>query len=161
MPPFDVLRRWVSPGSRPHGSPPPIPAAAPLQPAEAKSSKAGPLISLHFVGRPGWTPRDYAGLAREGYTRNPIVYRCVRLISEAASSVPWLLYQGRHELNRHPLLDLLASPNPRQSGAEFLEELYGHLLVSGNAYIEAVAVGNAVRELYCLRPDRVKAALGV
>ena len=34
------------------------------------------------------TPREYAALAREGYTRNAIVYRCVRLVMQAASSVP-------------------------------------------------------------------------
>ncbi|MDR3494068.1 MAG: phage portal protein [Ancalomicrobiaceae bacterium] len=160
MTPFELLRRWVVPGALPTARPPVAPPAAASPLAEIKSSRAGPLISLHFVGRPVWTPRDYAGLAREGYARNPIVYRCVRLISEAASSVPWLLYQGRHELDRHPLLDLLASPNPRQSGAQWLEELYGHLLVSGNAYIEAVALGGHVRELYCLRPDRVKVVPG-
>ena len=71
MSPFDRLKRWVLPGARPH-APTPVP--------ERKFSKAGPLISLHFVGRPMWTPRDYAGLAREGYGRNPVVYRCVRLI---------------------------------------------------------------------------------
>ena len=151
MTPFDRLKRWVSPGEKP---------AAPTPVTEQKFSKAGPLISLHFVGRPMWTPRDYAGLAREGYARNPVVYRCVRLISEAAASVPWLLYDGAKELDTHPLLDLLNGPNPRQSGPEWLEELYGHLLVSGNAYVEAVSDGEQVRELYALRPDRMKVVPG-
>jgi HK97 family phage portal protein len=107
-----------------------------------------------------WTPRDYAGLAREGYARNPVVYRCVRMIAEAAASVPWLLYEGARELDRHPLLALLNTPNPCQSGPEWLEELYGHLLVSGNGYVEAVSVGGDVRELYALRPDRMKVVPG-
>jgi HK97 family phage portal protein len=36
-----------------------------------------------------------------------------------------------------------------------LEALYGHLLVSGNAYVEAVGVDGEIRELYALRPDRM------
>lgn len=155
MSPFDRLKRWVLPGGRPF-----TPGSTVSPVGERKFSRAGPLISLHFVGRPMWTPRDYAGLAREGYQRNPIVYRCVRLISEAAASVPWLLYDGTEEVDQHPLLKLLAAPNPRQSGPEWLEELYGHLLVSGNAYIEAVTDGQTVRELYCLRPDRMKVVPG-
>jgi HK97 family phage portal protein len=54
----------------------------------------------------------------------------------------------------------LGKPNPRQSGPEWLEELYGHLLVSGNAYVEAVTFDNEVRELYALRPDRMKVVPG-
>ncbi len=48
-------------------------------------------------------------------------------------------------------------PNPGQHGREFLEMLYGFLLVSGNAYVERVDMDDAPRELYALRPDRVKA----
>ena len=50
---------------------------------------------------------------------------------------------------------LLKKPNPHQGGADFLEALYGHLLVAGNAYVEAVTIDGAVRELYALRPDRM------
>ncbi len=122
---------------------------------DAKASKAGAVIALHTAGRPVWTPRTYASLARAGYMRNPIVYRSVRMVAEAGASVPWLLHDGAAELDEHPLLTLLAKPNPHQSGADFLEALYGHLLVSGNAYAEAVSVDGAIRELYALRPDRM------
>jgi HK97 family phage portal protein len=115
---------------------------------------------LQTHGRPAWTPRDYAALAREGYGRNAIVYRCVRTIAEAAASVPWLLYDGAAEVDRHPLLALLARPNRRQAGGDFREALIGHLLVAGNAYVEAVAVDGAIRELHVLRPDRMKVVPG-
>ena len=39
-------------------------------------------------------PRDYAAFAREGFMQNAIVYRSVRMIAEAAASVPLLLYDG-------------------------------------------------------------------
>ena len=55
-----------------------------------------------------------------------------------------------------PFAALLARPNPRQDGAALLETLYAHLLLAGNAYLEAVTLGDKVHELYALRPDRIK-----
>lgn len=123
-------------------------------PAERKDAGYG-FVALHAQGEPRWTRRDYAGLAREGYMRNPVAHRAVRLIAEAAGAVPWLLYDGTTEFDRHPLLDLLARPNQRQAGASFLETLYGHLMLSGNAYVELTEAGEGLRELHLLRPDRV------
>ncbi|RDV02159.1 phage portal protein [Undibacter mobilis] len=133
-----------------------------LRPAEQKASRAGRLIALESGGRARWTPRDYAALTREGYTRNAIVHRAVRLTAEAVGSVSFVLYEGASELTEHPLLDLTAQPNPRQDGASFLEAIATHLMLSGNAYVEAVSVGGAgaPRELYALRPDRVKVVPG-
>ena len=128
--------------------------------AETKASATGPLIAFQTHGRPAWTPRDYAALAREGYARNAIVYRCVRMIAEASASVPWLLYDGAAELDEHPLLDLLARPNRRQAGADFREAVAGYLLTAGNAYIEVVSVDGVPRELHPLRPDRMKVVPG-
>ena len=89
-----------------------------------------------------------------GFARTRGAHRCVRLVSEAAGAVPWLLYEGAREHTEHPLLTLLERPNPRQAGSSFLETVYGHLLLSGNAYLELIATGEA-RELHALRPDRV------
>ena len=90
---------------------------------DAKASKAGAVIALHTAGRPVWTPRTYQALARAGYMKNPIAYRAVRLVAEAAASVPWLLYEGAAELDDHPLLKLIAQPNPHQTGVDLLEAL--------------------------------------
>ncbi|MEZ5983466.1 MAG: phage portal protein [Parvularculaceae bacterium] len=81
-----------------------------------------------------WTPRDYASLARAGFERNVIAYRCVRLVSEAAASIPLKVTDGGAAASEHPLLSLLQHPNPEQSGAELLETLYGFLQTAGNAY---------------------------
>ncbi len=66
--------------------------------------------------------------------------------------------EGNAELDAHPLLDLLARPNQRQAGGGFIEALYGHLLISGNAYVELVGAAGrrGRRELHLLRPDRVQ-----
>ncbi|MGQ0671678.1 MAG: phage portal protein [Hyphomicrobium sp.] len=127
---------------------------------DEKASRTGPLIAIETLGRPVWSPRDYGAFAREGFMQNAICYRAVRMISEAAASVPLLLYDGDAELERHPLLDLLRQPSADHTGVDFLERWYGFLLVAGNAYVEAVAVGGRVRELHVLRPDRMKVVPG-
>ncbi|HEX8664489.1 MAG TPA: phage portal protein [Beijerinckiaceae bacterium] len=131
-----------------------------LRPAEQKASRAGAAVALYVGGRAQWTPRDYAALAREGFGRNPVVHRAVRLVAEAAASLPLTLLEGGRMADAHPLAALLRRPNPREGGARFLEGLYGHLLVAGNAYVEAVAVEGVPRELYALRPDRMRVVPG-
>ena len=93
-------------------------------------------FTLHALGQARWSASNYAGLAREGYTKNPIVFRAIRLVAETASAVPWLLYQEREERSEHPLLDLIKTPNAAESGATFFEALFGYLLISGNAYLQ-------------------------
>ena len=87
---------------------------------EAKTSRAQALLAMHTLGQPRWSARDYTTLAFQGYERNAVVYRCVRMIAEAAASVPWRLYDGRAEVAGHPLLDLFSLPNPREAGPVFL-----------------------------------------
>jgi HK97 family phage portal protein len=127
---------------------------------EEKQSQAASLIALSLTGRPVWTPRDYERLTRQGFARNAVAYRCVRMIAEAAASVPWTLFEGEREVTQHPLLDLLARPNPADTGAGLMEQWYGYLQTSGNAYLEAASVGGEIRELYALRPDRMKVVPG-
>lgn len=125
---------------------------------EVKASRR--LAAFHGAGRALWTPRDYAALAREGFQRNAVVHRAVRLVAEAAASLPLTLLRRGETLSDHPLLRLLTRPNARESGQRFLEGVYGHLLVSGNAYLEAVSLDGEPRELYALRPDRMRVVPG-
>jgi HK97 family phage portal protein len=127
---------------------------------EAKASRAGGAIALYAAGRPVWTPRDYAALAREGFQKNAVVHRAVRLVAEAAAALPLVALERGRALDEHPLLALLARPNPRETGARLLESVYGHLLVSGNAYLEAVSLDGVPCELYALRPDRMRVVPG-
>jgi HK97 family phage portal protein len=127
---------------------------------EEKASRTGPLVAFHMTGQPLWTPRNYADLAREGFTKNAVVYRCVRMIAEAASSVTLYAFEKGQPINAHPLLHLIARPNATQCAPDLLEAWYGFLLVSGNAYMEAVSVSGEVRELHVLRPDRMKVIPG-
>lgn len=128
--------------------------SSPTHPPEQKA--APPLIALSMNGPPRWAGRDYASLMRLGVMGNAIVYRCVRLISETAATLPWLLYDGDQEVREHPLLSLLATPNPQEDGTELMVRWYAMLQCAGQAYLQAASTGDGVRELYVLRPDRVQ-----
>jgi len=98
----------------------------------------------------------YADLANEGYKKNAIVYRCVNEISKGASSVDYLLKSGDDVIEQHPLINLMDRPNPLQSKSEFMNAMFGFLMLSGNAYV--LKVGSELgkpRELHLLRPDRI------
>lgn len=110
---------------------------------EGKASRTAKLIAWAAGGPPVWTPRDLASLAREGFAKNAVVYRSVRMIAEAAASVPLFLFDGESEVDEHPLLALLAKPNPSHCAPDLFEAWYGHLLVAGNAYLEAVSVAGS------------------
>jgi HK97 family phage portal protein len=127
---------------------------------EAKASRAAKLLAFESGGRARWSPKDYAGLSREGYLANAVVHRAVRLIAENAAACSFLVFDGAQERDAHPLAQLFTRPNPRQDGGVFFETLYAHLLLAGNAYVEAVALNGAVRELYALRPDRMRLVPG-
>jgi HK97 family phage portal protein len=127
---------------------------------EAKASRTGPLIALTGGGQPRWTPRDYASLAREAFMKNPVAHRAIAMTAEAAASVQFTAMQGAHEVEDHPLRALVTRPNDVQTGRALMEQLYVALLLSGNAYIEAVRLDSAVRELYALRSDRMRVVPG-
>ncbi len=127
---------------------------------KTKASRAGKLTAMGDLSQAVWSPRDYASLAREGYQKNPVVYRCVRLLAESIASVPLLAQHQGRELDQHPILKLLDKPNSHQSGPAFMEAVVGHLMIAGNAYIEAVSLDNEIQELHALRPDRMKVVPG-
>ena len=132
-----------------------------LAPArEQKTSRAGQLLALQAFGQPHWTSRNESALAREGYERNAICHRCVRMIAEAAAAIPWLIYEGETEAVDHPLHDLLARPNPFDNGVGFVETLCANLMLYGNAYVEAATLDGVLREFYALRPDRMSVVPG-
>jgi len=126
---------------------------------EIKDSRAGPMIALTGAGRARWTPRDYASLAAEGFGKNAVAYRCVRMIAEAAASAPMIVFAHGVREDDHPAARLLSKPNPEQSGPEWLEGVYGALQTAGNAYVEAVG-DEELREMWSLRPDRVRIVPG-
>lgn len=134
----------------------------PAEPPEQKASAVGPVIAFQGAGRPAWTPKDVVSLTRSGFQNNPVGFRCVKLISEAAAAIPLVVTEDDRRHDVHPLLDLLARPNPAQSGPALLEAFIGHLLLSGDGYLEAAGfdLEGHPRELHVLRSDRMRVIPG-
>ena len=102
----------------------------------------------------GEVPRSYEARAREAMERNPVASRAVRMIAESVGAAP-LVLEGAAEVPA-----LLAQPNPRTSRAAFLERLAAHLVLHGNAYVEAALGGTGrAAELHVLAPERVRIEL--
>ena len=133
-------------------------AAAP--PPQVKASATGRVLAMASMGRVVWSARDAASLTKAGFVDNPIGFRSVRLIAEAAAALPLACQDCDHRYDAHPVLDLLRRPNPAQGAAELLEALYGQLLLTGDGYLEAVGEGGLPVELHVLRSDRMSVVPG-
>ena len=107
-------------------------------------------------------------IIRKGYMYNPDVYSVIQLIVNAASGIPFELYEVKdkkayskylnHKNSHSPtaqkeyyrtkalekvedsgLLKLLQNPNPLQGEMEFTQNVLGYKLLTGNSYINLVA----------------------
>ncbi|OCW55763.1 phage portal protein [Hoeflea olei] len=130
------------------------------EPPAAKAWLPGAIAALSGEGDARWSGRGYQALAREGFMRNPVAHRATRMIAEAAASVPWLVFDGGREQERHPVIDLLNRPDPNGAGDGFFETLYGHLVLAGNAWVNPVDAGGRLAGLQLLRPDRMRVIEG-
>ena len=131
-------------------------------PDAQKASAAAPLIAFQGGGRVASSPRDSASLTRNGFAGNPVGFRCVKLIAEAAAAVPIIVQDAERRYEMHPLMALMQRPNPGQGLAELLENLYGQLLLTGDGYLEAAMdeSDGTPAELYVLRSDRMQVVPG-
>ena len=125
-----------------------------------KESATGRAVYMASGKTANWSQRNNKAFAEEGYQKNVIAYQAINKISNAIAAIPWTLFRGETELDQHPMLALLARPNPMQSGAEFMRAAVGFYMITGNAYLERVMVGSQPREIYTLRPDRMKVKPG-
>lgn len=105
-----------------------------------------------------WMDRDPRKFADEGYRRNAIVFKCIREIAIGASEVDWVLTRNDTEIDRHPLLDLMARPNFQEGRRRFMLRSMAHYLLSGNTYIEASSLAPLGRpaEIFVRRPDKMR-----
>ncbi|MEH6392859.1 MAG: phage portal protein [Sulfitobacter sp.] len=128
---------------------------------EQKVSATGPVVAYHTSGRVAWSPRDVVSLTRTGFCGNPVGFRSVKLIAEAAAALPLVLQDATQRFETHPVLSLVERPNGAQGRAELLEALYAQMLLTGNGYIEAAGGdGQLPVELHVLRSDRMSVVPG-
>ncbi len=129
-------------------------------PAEVKASATGRVMAMSSAGRVAWSPRDVPSLTRAGFSGNPIGFRAVKMIAEAAAALPVVVQDAARRYETHPVQALLARPNVGQGRAELLEALFGQLLLTGNGYLEAVAEDALPVEIHVLRSDRMSVVPG-
>mgnify|MGYP001412081573 CR=1 FL=1 len=127
---------------------------------EVKASATGRVIAWGSSGRVAWSPRDVVSLTKTGFSGNPVGFRAVKLIAEAAAALPLVCQDQDRRFDIHPLQDLIARPNPGQGRAELFEALYGQILLTGNGYVEAVGDQGLPVELHVLRSDRMSLVPG-
>ena len=86
----------------------------------------------------------------------------VRIISEDLGSLPFPLFEsldprGKRRAKEHPLYQILHdAPNAVMSSQTFRETLTGHAVMWGGGFAEIVRKRGIVRELWPLRPDRMR-----
>lgn len=94
------------------------------------------------------------------YKQNVIVHRCVNIIAESASHVPWIIKENNNLVKSpsHPVGLLLKHPNPRQGGAELFTSVIANKLIYGNSYLLIVESDN-LKELYVINSQNIEAKL--
>ena len=109
------------------------------------------LVALAQLPGASWGRVDAGTLILDGFSGNAVAYRCVRMIAEAAASIPL-------GCDLEPVARLLVEPSPEQAGRAFLEQVYTDLQITGNAWAEAVTLADedAPRGLFGLRVDTVR-----
>jgi HK97 family phage portal protein len=129
---------------------------------EAHTRKESRQIDLerYLLGgeQPSWTEIDTDRLSIMGL---PVLWACLKVLSESMASFPLILYDGtpegetRKRAVDHPYYDLLHSmPNPQQDSFCFVEQLQGHLGLYGNAYASIIRKGSGyITELWPMNPD--------
>ena len=126
---------------------------------QKKSGGAGTSRAGRGGATPAWLwgleegepPRGYEARARVALERNPVASRAIRLLAESVGGAPYAVTGGA------AVEALLARPNARTSGAAFMERLAAHLVMHGNAYVEAAEDGaGRPAELHVLAPERMR-----
>lgn len=135
---------------------------------ERKESPVWPSMLTYLGGSDAvYTPTDYGTLTKAGYQMCAPAYAAVSLIARSAAGVDWVVLKKKRsgsydEVEEHPLVDLLATPNENEDGYRLVESIVSYKLLAGNSYVLMVqgTKDRPPRYLYTLRPDRMKALPG-
>lgn len=112
-------------------------------------------------GEPIFFRDDYRAFSVDGYERNVYVNKSINEVAKTVAGFQWILtdLDGK-EILKHPILDLLARPNPNMSRSEFFIWLVSYFLIDGNGFIFAVTPDQAGRmppqELWPLQPNWIE-----
>lgn len=110
--------------------------------------------------------RNYENFARETYLKNATAFQAITAVAWNVSIPPWGLFKrlpdgNREQITEDPLIEVLKRPNPSESWPFVMLKVAAYLAMSGNAFFERSTQDTGpnrgiLRELYALRPDRMK-----
>ena len=69
-------------------------------PRRRRTRPRRPAVVAFGAGRVAWSPRDAATMTRVGFLGNPVGFRGVKLIAEAAAALPLVVEDGRAAVRR-------------------------------------------------------------
>lgn len=123
----------------------------PFKIVRREEKSAVPLVALSQVGEARWGSRDGTALTRDGYLQNAVAYRAVRMVAEAAASVPLVTAHAG-------VARLLRRPQPGEVAAGLFEAVFTQLQLTGNAFVEGVLLdaGTGLAALYPLPPSAMR-----
>ena len=90
----------------------------------------------------------------------PVVYDCLQVLSQTVGSLPYGVFERERDGSKtrrseHPLMDVLADPNPETTDVEFMGQLVFDLATDGNAFIEIRMDDVEISELWRHDPQMV------
>lgn len=127
-------------------------------PIQERATESGRVLAVTVVGQTVWALVNFEDYITNGYSKNPIVYSCVRLIAQMASATPFLLNGKALEEDKSALAVTLSQPNDAMSLPDLLDGLAVNLTIAGEAFLEGVTIRSQLREMAIMRPDMVKVA---
>lgn len=131
---------------------------------ETKSKDNQSIYTRMFQTRwsaPVYTEVNYAAIAKEGYSQNFVIFRCMQEIVKAACQLRIKVMKRSTngedtEVINHPIVKLLERPNPLYGQSEFLTRAISFYYLGGEAPIHKLSIGKEPKELYVYRPDRIQ-----
>jgi len=104
--------------------------------------------------------QDYAGgndnALWKMYEQSPWAYRCCQVKAQALSSIPWGVFKGDNQIEKHPLIDLLQDFNPETSWTDNAEFTEIDRNVYGYAVWKKIGKGKAPEFLERLNPQAIE-----
>jgi HK97 family phage portal protein len=132
-----------------------------------RGENASEYIATWATGQEQARPHDVRRYAEDGYSKNSLIYSCVKEKATSFASLRPILERPDGTVVRdHRVARLLMDPNPYQDGQEFAELAKTQFEVAGNCYIEKRRqtadrdrrerfAQFPVQELHLIRPDYV------
>lgn len=131
----------------------------------------GAILRMVGGGNIAYMPDNVESYIKDGYLFNPVTYSIVSYIAQKAANVPFGVYEVKDEkalrmyksagpdfsiakmkmykkalieVPDHEFNEIFIRPNPLQGWAEFIEQVVGFKLVTGNSFIHAVGPDNGI-----------------